>query len=100
MENLRFYEVGIWAEENSPVKEKIKEFFVEILEEKILKEHPKFGRLYYFLGYIDKNRVKDLEKFLSTSNQVRQFIIVKKKEKVKKQQELSLEEKLNEILKT
>ena len=107
----KFYEVAFWTKKENLeiIASETKKFFKEVFEEKTLKEHPSFGILYWFWGEIESSNLKNLEKFLKSKNEIKQFIILKikpkKQEKSEKQTKKvqsidaqQLEEKLSEIL--
>jgi hypothetical protein len=105
MSNLNLYEIAFWTKsEDLNFVNEIKNFLYQKEDEKILKEHPKFGKLYWILGYIQKTELPKLEKFLRSSKNINQFIIIKvKKKKVEKETkennlEKDLDKKLEEIL--
>jgi len=98
--NLYFYEIAFWVKKEniSSLLDEIKNFITQKEDEKILKEHPKFGKLYWILACMEKSKVPQLEKFLRSSKDIDQFIIIKLKKKPNIINVNNLEEKLKEIV--
>lgn len=80
---FNLYEVAFWTNQENleELVAEVKSFLVKINEEKILKKHSRFGVLYWLWGEINKENLPKLEKFLKTNQLVKQFIILKIKEK-------------------